>query len=182
MIQVNDIVMFTILIKIIRPYSIIYVTLKFLIQPAALHDELAGVSSSKWKAHKQDIITEVFLAENIVDLQRIFELVKKINEIYGLNMNLKKTKFMIISKNPNINIEMRIQNKIIERVKCVYLCILVRELSKRTILQKKFDAELEQSKVGTLYISAFQCFIGCWCAFAITSCLRHLLMLDFCVS
>lgn len=56
------------------------------------------------------------LANSLQELQEIVENVNQIGERYGLEINVKKTKFMIVSPAPHADAKLRINNDLVERV------------------------------------------------------------------
>lgn len=64
----------------------------------------------------------VIISNDLEGLQRLMNRVVEVSERYGLRMNTKKTKFMIISKNRRMEGQLLIHNRPIQRVnKYVYL-------------------------------------------------------------
>jgi len=58
----------------------------------------------------------VIFTNNIIGLQYLVDRVVEVSEIYGLALNTKKTKFMIISENHNLRGHLIIKNQHIEQV------------------------------------------------------------------
>ncbi|CAG9838415.1 unnamed protein product [Diabrotica balteata] len=56
------------------------------------------------------------MAENIDDLQTLLEIINRESKKMGLTMNINKTKYMVISKNPVDNIQLTLEGKPLERV------------------------------------------------------------------
>jgi len=61
----------------------------------------------------------IVFADNVRELQDLVDNITRESSIYGLDINISKTKFMLISKNNigNIDLNLKINNQIIERVK-----------------------------------------------------------------
>ena len=57
------------------------------------------------------------LANSNEDLQKIFDVVKSSSEKKGLDMNVKKTKTMVISRNKNIQANINVDGKYLDQVK-----------------------------------------------------------------
>lgn len=58
----------------------------------------------------------LILADNMQDLQTMVNRVCAVSTEYGLAMNIKKIKFMVISKNPPQNIQLIVDGKQVQRV------------------------------------------------------------------
>ena len=56
------------------------------------------------------------LANSNGDLQKIFNVVKSTSEQKGLDMNVKKTKTMVISKNEDMQVKIKVEGKNLEQV------------------------------------------------------------------
>ena len=58
----------------------------------------------------------VLLATNLFDLQKLLNKVYETSKSYGLNINKSKTRYMIVSKKPILNTNLKIETESISRV------------------------------------------------------------------
>ena len=69
----------------------------------ALEDVEMGVKvNGVWINNIRYADDTVLIADNIHDLQQLVNKVGEQSKAMGLNINIKKTKFMIISRNPDV--------------------------------------------------------------------------------
>ncbi len=96
----------------------------------------------------------VLLANTIQDLQELVDEVDDIGRRYGLNINVKKTKTMIISREQHLDAQVVINGKlVVERVKeFKYLSTLVPEDLNPEIEIKTLAQQSCARKAGFLYL------------------------------
>ena len=89
----------------------------------ALEDETRGIQINGMRVNNIRYADDtVILAECLEDLQIMMDKTARYSEEYGLTLNVKKTKFMKISKRPQHKETLMIQGKSIEQVqKYTYL-------------------------------------------------------------
>lgn len=95
----------------------------------ALENETAGIKVNGVLINNIRYADDtVVIASNLEDLERVMNKILRCGGTYGLSLNIKKTKFMKISKNNNTNEILRVGSQAIERVKrYTYLGTLITE-------------------------------------------------------
>ena len=84
------------------------------------------------------------LANSNGDLQKIFNVVKSTSEQKGLDMNVKKTKTMVISKNEDMQVKIKVEGKNLEQVQQFkYLCQTITNEGKGN---KEIEIPIAQAK------------------------------------
>lgn len=97
----------------------------------------------------------VVTTDSIEDLQNLLQRINDSCKRYGLNMNLKKTKYMVITKQQNIDVNLTIDNTPIERVQHYkYLGTIINETAKQL---QEIKARVEIARRSFIKLKKFLC-------------------------
>lgn len=122
----------------------------------ALNEEPAGITINGQTINNLRYADDtVIIAETLNDLQRIVKKLKDVGLQFGLNMNLKKTKYMIISKFPVRGQELYRDNTHIEKTtKYKYLGTWITNTIDQTL---EIKTRIEMARNIFLKMRAFFC-------------------------
>jgi len=97
----------------------------------------------------------LLFADSVTDLQLLLETLNNHSHNHGLELNLKKTKFMIITKKDNVYADLTISNTQIERVRSYkYLGAWITDTNDQT---KEIKTRIEIARQAFIKMKKFLC-------------------------